>query len=58
MGILSTERPDIPLIILRLSLSAVKGNLNHGSRDGPMGGPEWLTHRSMEARGCEITGTG
>jgi hypothetical protein len=43
--------PDIPLIILRLSFNAVKGNLSQwAARYGPL---EWatpMTLRSMEAR--------
>ena len=48
---LSSTPPDIPLIILRLSFSAVKGNLNQWvARYGPMARAKRLTLRSMEAR--------
>ena len=48
---LGFEPPDTPLIILRLSFSAVKGNLNHGSRGtGRWSGSKRLMPRGMEAR--------
>jgi hypothetical protein len=45
----SGASPDIPLTILQLSFSAVKGNLNLGSRADVGAGPPEMTLRSMTA---------